>query len=91
MSTKKNRKNVFFLLTILTDRGNVIITMKITNGKLTAEVGLEAKKRLLHLQAVLLDAGCSARSISPGKIVAELLTYEGAEEYLKMKLPEMQD
>lgn len=60
--------------------------MKATNGKLTAETGANAKVRLIELQAELIKAGCGARSVSPGKIVAELLLMDGAIEYLKSKL-----
>lgn len=60
--------------------------MKATNGKLTAETGVDAKVRLIELQAELIKAGSGARSVSPGKIVAELLLMEGAVEYLKSRL-----
>ena len=60
--------------------------MKATNRKLTAETGTEAKARLMELQAELIKAGCGARSVSPGKIVAKLILMEGAVEYLKARL-----
>ena len=69
----------------------MLIYMKATNTKLTAETGTEAKVRLMEIQAELIKAGCGARSVSPGKIVAELLLMDGAIEYLKSTLCQNRD
>lgn len=86
LSRIKKRKNVILFLTNIVRSLYAYFTMKKLNKKLTAEIGIEAKVRLMEMQAELVEAGCGARSVSPGKVVAELLLMDGAIEYLKTKL-----
>ena len=84
----QEQKNVFTLFLFLTNKARSFYryVMKTTNRKLTVETGTDAKVRLMEMQAELIKAGCSARRVSPGKIVAELLLMQGAIEYLRTKL-----
>lgn len=58
---------------------------------LTAKTGVETKAKLMELQTELIKAGCRARAVSPGKIIAELVQMEGAIEYLKKRFSQQSE
>lgn len=57
--------------------------MKSQTGKITAEIGRDAKKRLAEMQTELRFLGASDRETSPGKLLARLILAEKALDYLK--------